>query len=508
MIKSVVFDREIDIYWDKIFYVEEELFFEVYLNGKKVATTDFTHYEFYHLLPETDYEIKVSALVKGTFKIYKEYEKITIATKREKNRLNIALPPYNAVGDGKTDATKALQAALDDCTEKDCVYIPEGVFVIGSVDVGSDTEIYVEKDGVLLGSADREKYLPKRISRFEGYEMERYSAMINVGEIDRSCKINRKNVIIRGEGEIRGGGIPLAKDVIEYELKALKEDIDKLGELLKTYDRVEVIPGRQRPFLIDVNNCENFVLHGLKVGYGACWNVHYCYCKDVVVSSCFIGSEIRDGDKGIGIWNGDGIDPDSSVNSVIYDIVFDTHDDAIAIKSGKNPEGNIVGVPCKDLRIFHTRGRQGIAIGSELSGGIENVYIWDTHIEHSSRGIRVKTTVERGGYVRNMIVSNCKTPALSIDTIYTCNRDGEPAGVYTELRDFYYEKVEVMGNCEIPFPGITFYGFDKPEHFIKNITLNNFNIHGRGSTLTQEMKVDNVRGLSIDNFKVSPIENE
>ncbi len=508
MINSIVFDREIDIYWDKIFHIDEELYFAIYINGKKVGTTEFTHYEFCHLVPETDYEINVIALVKGTVEIYKEYATIKVTTKREKNRLNVAMPPYNAVGDGKTDCTKAVQAALDDCTEKDCVYIPAGTFVIGSVDAHSDTEIYIEKDGVLLGATQREKYLPKRFSRFEGYEMERYSAMINVGKMDRSCKINCQNVVIRGEGEIRGGGLALAKEVIDYELQALKADIEKLGELLKTYDRVEVIPGRQRPFLIDVNNCENFVLHGLKVGYGACWNVHYCYSKNVVISSCIIGSEIREGDKAIGIWNGDGIDPDSSVNSVIYDITFDTHDDAIAVKSGKNPEGNIVGVPCKDLRIFHTRGRQGIAIGSELSGGIENVYIWDVHIEHSSRGIRVKTTVERGGYVRNMIVSHCKTPALSIDTLYNCNRDGEVAGTYTELRDFCYENVEVMGNCEIPFPGITFYGFDDPEHFIKNITLKNFTIHGKGSTLSQEMKVDNVRGFSITNFNVSPMENE
>ncbi len=506
MINSIAFDREIDIYWDKIFHIDEELYFEIYLNGKKVGTTEFTHYEFLFLTPETNYEINVVALVKGSLEVYKEYEKITVQTGREKNRLNIALPPYDAVGDGQTDVTKALQAALDDCTANDCVYIPAGVFVIGSVDVHSDTEIYIEKDGVLLGSAKREAYLPKRISRFEGYELERYSAMINAGKIDNACKINCKNVVIRGEGEIRGGGLALANDVIDYELQALKADIERLGELLKTYDRVEVIPGRLRPFLIDVNNCENFILHGLKVGYGACWNVHYCYSKNVVVSSCIIRSEVREGEKAIGIWNGDGIDPDSSLNSVIYDITFDTHDDAIAIKSGKNPEGNVIGVPCKDLRIFHTRGRHGIALGSELSGGIENVYIWDVHIKHSSRGIRVKTTVERGGYVRNLVVSNCKTPALSIDTLYNCNRDGEVAGTYTQLENFYYENVEVMGNCELPFPGITFYGFDKPEHYIKNISLKNFTIHGKGSTLSQEMKVDNVRGISITNLKVSAIE--
>ncbi len=507
MLNKVVFENEIHIYWDKIFKIDNKLYFEVFLNGKLHGKAEFTHYEFKNLTPKTEYKIAVNAIDKEDGSIYRKYPEITVKTANAKNVIDITKPPYNAVGDGKTDNTKALQQALNDCTDKDKVFVPAGVFVIGAVDMHSNTELYIDKGGVLLGSTHREDYLPKRISRFEGYELERYSAMINAGKIDNSCKKNCKNIIIRGEGEIRGGGLELSKSVMDYEMGVLQDYIKELGDKLKKFDRVEVIPGRQRPFLIDINNCENVVITGLKIGYGACWNVHYCYCTNVIVSSCEISSEIQENGKSIGIWNGDGIDPDSSDNCVIYDIKFCTHDDSIAIKSGKNPEGNIVGVPCTNIRIFHTYGEQGIAIGSELSGGIENVYIWDIVIQRSSRGIRVKTTRDRGGYVKNMMVSNASTPAFSIDTFYNCNGDGEPAPTLTKLENFYYENVNVTGKCTLPFPGITLFGYDVEENAIKNVTLRNVTVHGTDSTVCQELKIDGVKGLTLDNFKVTPIKD-
>ncbi len=496
MINSIVFDREIDIYWDKIFQIDESLSFDVYLNGEKVGSTAFTHYEFFQLLPNTKYAITVVALVKGSNEIYKKYDEIEVITKYEKNRLDVSQPPFNAVGDGKTLNTRAIQAAIDACTEKDCVYIPAGTFLTGALDMKSNVELYVDKGAVLLGSARREDYLPKRISRFEGYELERYSALINVGKIDNSLAVNCQNVVIRGEGEIRGGGLPLADDVVNHELIALKEDIEKLGELLKTYDRVEVIPGRLRPFLIDVNNCDGFILTGLTVGYGACWNVHYCYSKNVVVSKCKIGS--------VGIWNGDGIDPDSSVNSVIYDIEFSTHDDAIAIKSGKNPEGNKINAPCKDLRIFHIRGFFGIAIGSELSGGIENVYIWDVVVEKGERGMRIKTSRDRGGYVKNVWVSNYNTPAFFVDTIYSCNGDGESASALTKIEDLYFENITIngVGHDIQPWATLTLYGFEGEENYIKNVALKNITVAVEQSGTVQDIKIDNVSNLTIENLNV------
>ncbi len=496
MLYTNIFDNQIDLYWDKIFKTDKELDFIVYLNGDKVGTTEFTHYEFYGLTSETDYTIYIEAIDKSNLSLLKKYEAITVRTKPTKKKIDITESPYNAVGDGKTLNTKAIQAALDDCKADEKVYIPKGVFLTGALDMHSNTELYIEKGGILQGSSSRDDYMPMRLSRFEGYEIERFSALINVGKIDHSLKINCENVVIRGEGEILGGGEALANDVIEKGLIDLKADIDKLGKLLETYDRIEVIPGRLRPFMIDINNCDTAIITGLKIGYGSAWNIHFVYSKNITVSHCEIGS--------VGIWNGDGIDPDSSINTVIYDVVFDTHDDAIAIKSGKNPEGNKINAPTKNLKIFHMRGSFGIAIGSELSGGIEDVKIWDVDIYKGTRGFRIKTSRDRGGYVKNVMLSNVKVPAFFVDTIYSWNGDGEPAGTLTEIDGLYFENITVKGNIDeeiYPWAYLTLYGFEERESFIKNITLNNVTVYG-GCDASQAVMIKNTGNLKIKGLNV------
>ncbi len=491
MLYSFVFDEEINIYWDKLFGINFELEYDIYLNGKFEGTSKYTHYEFYDVLPDTEYVVYVVARIKDTDDIVKAYDEIHIKTQPKKTLINITLPPYNAIGDGKTDNRAAIQKALDDCTANDRVYIPRGEFLTGSLDMHSDSELYIDEGGVLLGSQKHEDYLPKRISRFEGWDKLRYSAMINAGQYDNSGKLNCKNIVIRGKGEIRGGGIALAEDVIGYEWPLMQEYIDSLGDKLKMFDRPKVIPGRLRPFLIDINNCDGLIISGLKIGYGACWNIHYTYCKNIVISKCDICSEK--------VWNGDGIDPDSSENSVIYDIKFNTGDDAIAIKSGKNPEGNAVNIPCKDLKIFHIRGVNGIAIGSELSGGIENVFVWDSEIGPALRGLRIKTTRQRGGYVRNFKASNVVCPDISISTIYNCNGDGESAGTLTEFENFYYENITVTGD-RLPKHfehGIEVIGFDS-ENSIKNITLKNIKlVHSNSGQ--RRIRLENVENIIFEN---------
>lgn len=191
---------------------------------------------------------------------------------------------------------------------------------------------------------------------------------------------------IRGEGAILGGGAELARAIIDTERAALKEYLSKNEEYAKSCENSDTIPGRARGRLINISNSENVVICGLELGFGASWNVHFIYSRNVVTYRCKISSR--------GVWNGDGWDPDSSEDCAVFDTEFDTHDNAIAIKSGKNPEGNIIGRPTKNIRIFDCRGSRDIAIGSELSGGVEGVRIWDCSFVNSW-GINIKTTDKR-----------------------------------------------------------------------------------------------------------------
>ncbi len=481
-IQYVSFDDEIDVYWDKTFGLEEKEAYEIFLDGRRIASSNFTHFEFDSLKANTEYSIKVISYLCDKKEVCTLYEEIKVRTKEKKQRIDITKTPFNAVGDGFTDNTKAIQAALNNCQANQKVIIPEGIFLCGALTLPSHTELYIEKKGVLLGTARREGYLPKRFSRFEGYSLQRYSALINVGEYDTSGTINAQEVVIRGEGEIRGGGLELANDVIAYERTQTTEGSD------------EKLPARLRPFLIDANNCQDLVVSGLKVGNGSAWNVHFAYCKNVVISRCQITSH--------GIWNGDGIDPDSSENIAIYDVKLDTGDDGIAIKSGKNPEGNIVNIPCKDIKIFHITATQGIAVGSELSGGIENVFIWDVGIGNSSRGIKIKTTAERGGHVRDYYLSNVVCPYVLVSTNYSCNNDGEGADTLTKIEDLYFE--HVVSTCqsgEFNFPsGFDINGFER-EH-VKNVVVKNVKLTPKKDNKETKVSFRNVDGLDVQSLTI------
>lgn len=128
-------------------------------------------------------------------------------------------------------------------------------------------------------------------------------------------------------------------------------------------------PARCRGRLINISNAERVVISGIHCADGPSWNIHMVYSRSIWTHHCRISSR--------GIWNGDGWDPDSSENCILFDTVFDTDDDMVAIKSGKNPEGNVVRRSSHRIRVFDciARGGHGIAIGSEVSGGISDIAI-------------------------------------------------------------------------------------------------------------------------------------
>lgn len=483
-IKYTVFDDGINIFWDKIFNLEKELVFDIYIDNKFSGNTKYTHFEFYDLQSKTEYVISVIAKFKDTNEIFYEYEEIKVLTKSKKTAIYVNLINYVDNVTGLKENTTNIQKALDNCKRNQRVIIPKGVFLCGALNMPSNTELYIEAGGVLLGSSNYQSYLPKRASRFEGHDLNRYSALINVGTYDNSGKINAENIIIRGKGEIRGGGLELANNVINYELEQSKDKIELC-------DAVKSIAWRLRPFLIDINNCKNVIISGLKVGHGSSWNIHFVYSKNIVINKC----EIKSND----VRNGDGIDPDSSENIVIYDVKLDTGDDGIAIKSGKNPEGNIINIPCKNIKIFDVEAWQGIAVGSELSGGIKDVFMWDIVIHNSSRGMRIKTTAERGGYVKNYYISNVVCPYIEVTTKYACNNDGKASGEYTKIENLYFENITITCQAgEYEFAsGFKIGGFDD-ENSIKNVVVKNLILIPKNKKGNGTISLKYIKNLQFD----------
>ncbi|MCR5724230.1 MAG: glycoside hydrolase family 28 protein [Treponema sp.] len=466
--------------------------YAVFLNGRPALTTRKTHCTVTGLTARMTYAVTVTS----------EYgeAKCKATTREHAERIDVSAPPFNACGDGKTLNTAALQAAFDSCGSGQCVYIPRGVFLTGALRMHSGMELYLEEGAVLQGTNDPKDYLPLIHSRFEGIEQDCYASLLNLGELNRTAPYNCRDVLIYGKGTIASGGAELAKAVIRTERVRLSAYLASLGDKIKECEHKDTIPGRMRPRLINMSNCQNVRISGLTLANGASWNMHFIYSDKILTDNCVFKSE--------GVWNGDGWDPDSSTNCTIFGCKFYTGDDSVAIKSGKNPEGNVINRPTEHIRIFDCSCAygHGITIGSEISGGINDVRIWDCDMSASMQGIEIKATKKRGGYVRNVQVRNCQLSRLQMHSV-GYNDDGVPAEYPPVFEDCSFRNLVITGrmldherhwhDCA----AIDFRGFDIDSFEARNILVRDVELsYPEGTGAVQTLTVQSCRGVSLENI--------
>lgn len=497
-VEYLITSDSITVYFEKPRELPADFTYHILLNNKLAGVTDKTHFMLENLSGDTCYDIQIKIISKA--EEWASSEILRLRTKAAKRRLDVTKAPYLAVGDGCVMDTAAIQKAIDDCTEQEAVYLPAGIYLTGSLRLHSDMELYLEEGAVLQGTDNPEDYLPRIHSRFEGTELSCYSSLLNMGELDHKAGPNCCNVLIRGKGTIASGGRALAERVISMEREKLKDYLETLGDKIQEYEKPETIPGRVRPRLINMSNCSNIRISGVDLKDGASWNVHMIYSDGIVTDHCrFYSQEV---------WNGDGWDPDSSENCSIFGCVFYTGDDSIAIKSGKNPEGNEIGRPSRNIQIFDCRCAfgHGITIGSEMSGGVENVKIWDCDMSNSLCGIEIKGTKKRGGYVRNIQVRDCQTARVLFHSV-AYNDDGIGAPVPPVFEKCRFENIHVTGKCldhdgEYKYlPGIEMVGFDEAGHELKDILLKNVTVGIEGESRQQTFVFQLCENISIENLK-------
>ncbi len=451
-----------ELWWEKPKGALPGTQYQVSLDGNTIGETEKTHFTIEELESGKEYTASVNSA------------SITFTTPLPCKYIDVTTAPYFAGGDGKTMNTAALQKAFDDCPAGGGVYFPAGTYLTGALRLHSDMELYLEEGAVLQGTADPADYLPRIKSRFEGTEMECYQSLLNLGELDHNSGPNCSNVIIHGRGAIRGGGFPLAWATIQSEKELLKEYLAANADYVATCENDNAIPGRVRGRLINMSNCSNIRISGLTLADGASWNLHMVYSNHIVTDHCTFSSK--------GTWNGDGWDPDSSEDCTLFACVFHTEDDSVAIKSGKNPEGNEINRPTRHIRIFdcYSSFGHGLCIGSEMSGGVEDVKIWDCDLKNSMVGIQVKGTKKRGGYVRGLHVQDCIVPCLLAVSV-SYNDDGIPAPEPPYFEDFTYERVTVTGRSLLEeftdCRAIELIGFDEA-HPVRNVLFKDVKITG------------------------------
>ncbi len=472
--------------------------FSVFLNGKPTLTTDKTHFTLRGLDADTSYNIEVFVKKDGAKRLFIAEK---LRTKPAPRFVNVR--DFGATGDGRTLDTDAIKRAIEACGEGMTLYFPSGTYLTGALTLHSNMDVYLDEGATLQGSDNPEDYLPMIRTRFEGLTVDSYSPLIGIGALDHEGGVNTENIRIYGEGAILGGGAALCQAVIDSETVRLADYLASLGDAIKVYEKPYTIAGRARPRLLGIANSRNVTLSGLTVGNGASWNIQFIYSENILTYNCTITSE--------GVWNGDGWDPDSSESCTIFNCDFTTGDDGIAIKSGKNPEGDVINRPTKNIRIFDCRfiTGHGIAIGSELSGGIDGIYIWDCDASHVVSGFSIKGTRMRGGYAKNIYIRNSKLVRIGIRASVNFNNDGAPAPHPPFFSNLFAENVILTGEYYDKETGepverevLYFDGLDEGEYKIHNVTLKDITVDCHGRRKHHLIDLQSIEGLSIINLKV------
>lgn len=433
----------ITVLWNKPIDNKAIVGYDIYVEGSCVGYSKITNYTINGLKPSKNYSIYVVAKDANGNKL-KNSNPIKVKTKPQGMVYNIL--DFGAKADSGIINTRAIQKAIDACTEGGVVVIPSGTFVSGALFLKSNMTLYIAKGGILKGSTNREDYMPFIKTRFEGWEFPAYASLITAGKLDETGLSNVKNISIRGEGKISGGGAILGKFMTDNNPNGAR--------------------GRGR--LICLMNCENVDIQGLTIEESPCWTIHYTYSRNVTCNGLNIISTAP---------NGDGIDPDSSINSYIFNCTFSTGDDCIAIKSGKNPEGNKVARPCENVYISNCNFKEGhgLSIGSEISGGIRNVQVIDCELGNLMNGLQIKTTEKRGGFIENVLVKDSYLQKITLFTSLPYNNDGESAATLTRLKNFEFTNLN-MTNANIQKPVIYLKGFDDTANYAKNIKFKNIQL--------------------------------
>ncbi|MEV0614259.1 glycoside hydrolase family 28 protein [Nonomuraea sp. NPDC050404] len=305
---------------------------------------------------------------------------------------------HGAVGDGTVKCTEAFKAAVEACAAAGGgrVLVPAGTYLTGAIHLADNVELHLEAGATIRFSRDPADYLPIVATRYEGIELMNYSPFIYAH--------GRTNVAITGKGVIDGqadathwwdwSSDPAPSEGPDKKLLAqLAEDGVPVAE------RVFGEGHYLRPNLIQLYRCRNVLIEGVTVRDSPMWNIHPVLCTNVTIREVVVDSPHGP--------NNDGCDPESCVDVLIEGCEFNTGDDCVAIKAGKNADGRRVNEPSLNILVTGCKmrdGNGGVTVGSETTGGVRWVFAWDCEMSSArlERAVRIKTNPERGGYVRDL----------------------------------------------------------------------------------------------------------
>jgi polygalacturonase len=343
---------------------------------------------------------------------------------------------FGAVSGGAVDCSTAFATAISTCHDEGGgrVVVPAGQFFTGPIHLKSNVELHVARDAEIVFSDQFEDYLPVVLVRVGGIELYNYSPLIYA----RDCI----NIAVTGAGKLNGN----ASAWWDWKDRETRRGFEMGAKAVPVEDRVFGTPEAGiRPSFLSFVNCVNVLLADFTIGSGPNWTIHPIYCQNMTIRGVNV---VTDGP------NNDGIDPDSCRDVLIEHCTFDTGDDCVVLKSGYNQDGWRVGRPTENVVMRNCtskRGHGGLVIGSEMSGGVRNVFIENCSFEGTDRIIRIKSRADRGGIVENIFARNLIADNLQQDVIILTMDYGSDTRAFVNnakppiFRSMAFEKITASG---------------------------------------------------------------
>jgi polygalacturonase len=344
--------------------------------------------------------------------------------------------------DGRTDCTLAIRKAIEACHAAGGgrVAVPTGDVLTGAIHLLSNIELHVPEGSTLRFSTDPARYLPAVFTRWEGVELMNYSPLVYAFEAE--------NVAVTGKGTLDGqadaahwwpwksgtGGAPAQKTDRDALLRQAEEGVP-------VEKRVYGAGHYLGPPFIQTYRSRNVLIEDVTVRNSPFWCIHPVLSTNVTVRRVTVISHGP---------NNDGCNPESSTDVLIEDALFDTGDDCIAIKSGRNADGRRLAAPTRNVVVRGCRmraGHGGVTIGSEVSGGVSGV--WAERLQMSNpeldRGLRIKINAMRGGtiedvFLRDIEIGEVARAAIEIDMLY---EEGDRGPFPPTVRNVLVERMSV-----------------------------------------------------------------
>lgn len=453
---------------------------------------------------------------------------------------------YGAKPNSLLPNTDAIEKAISACSQRGggVVLIPAGLWVTGPIRLSSNINLHLKKGAVLQFSDDLDLY-PLVKTNWEGLDAYRcHSPLYGVdleniaitggGIIDgagQAWRPVKKNKVTSPEWSqliSSGGLLNVEKDIWYPTESSLKGSLAKRpGVIAEGYDREKSVPVKDflRPNLLSLINCTRILLDGVTFQNSPAWCLHPLMSSHLTIRDITVRNPWN-------AQNGDGVDLESCRNVLIEGSTFDVGDDGICIKSGRDEEGRKRGMPTEDVvvrncTVFHGHG--GFVIGSEMSGGARNIFVYDCSFLGTDIGLRFKTTRGRGGvvekiFVKDITMNNIGDAAILFDMYYMAKDplvifggETNPEAVFQpvteatpQLRDIHIDNVVcngaekaifIRGLPEMPVKDISLtniaVGSDKGIVCIdgENIVMNNISLQSHSDSV---ITIENGRGIVLD----------